>query len=76
MCALIMEAVGNDQSRFHENHFQMSAATGLAGTETRLTAVLLNEDGERLAQGRLVRLTTHGGCGCGGDHDHDAEAGP
>jgi len=52
---------------------RVSAATGLDGVETDLTAVLLDENGERLAQGRVVRLRDHGGCGCGG---HDGDAGP
>ena len=52
---------------------RVSATTTLAGSETDLTAVLLNEEGEHLAQGRVVRLATHGGCG--GDRASDGEAG-
>ncbi len=47
---------------------RVSAATGLDGVATDLTAVLLDEKGEVLAEGRVVRLREHGGCGCGDDH--------
>ncbi len=48
---------------------RVSAAPGIDGVATDLTAVLLDEKGERLAEGRVVRLRDHGGCGCGGDDD-------
>lgn len=54
---------------------RVSAVPTLTGTETAMTAALLNEEGEQLAEGRVVRLTAHGDCGCG-DHDSKAESGP
>lgn len=51
---------------------RVSAATAIDGVATDLTAVLLGEEGERLAEGRVTRLTQHGVCGCGDDHDGDS----
>jgi hypothetical protein len=55
---------------------RLDALTTLAGEHTGLTAALLDEQGEVLAEGAVIRLATHGGSGCGCDHDHDPEAGP
>lgn len=50
---------------------RLSAATGLEGSRSDLTALLLDENGETLAEGAVVRLRHHGSCGCGDGADHE-----
>ena len=46
---------------------RVMAAASPPGTQTRLTAQLVGDNGEAVARGSLFRLDFHAGCGCGNE---------
>ena len=48
---------------------RVMAAASPPGTQTRLTAQLVGDDGEPVARGSLFRLDFHAGCGCDNEED-------